>query len=186
VKSNRVGKLLIAHPNLPEDNWFRKTVIYIYADDEDKGTLGLALNVKTDLSVQTLCSQRGVDFPYRIPQVYKGGPVSETSIILLHTNEWRGTNTSTAGPTYNLTSDDYMFDRLALGDQPARWRMFLGLCGWRPGQLDMELAGQFPYGRENSWLTADANDYILFELDGDKMWEAAIELSSRQMFSTYF
>jgi putative transcriptional regulator len=105
---------------------------------------------------------------------------------MLHSDEWRSAHTTTAGPSYFLTSDDYMFERLALGDQPAYWKMFLGLCAWKPGQLDMELGGQFPFKSENSWLTADANDHIMFELDGDKMWEAAIELSSKQMFSTYF
>jgi len=183
---NRVGKLLIAHPNLPSDEWFYRTVVYIYADSQDKGTLGVCLNVPTNLSVEALCQQRHIAFPYSHPLVYKGGPVSDTSVIMLHTNEWRGMNTTPAGKSYSLTSDDMMFERLSLGDQPAYWKMFLGLCGWKPGQLDMEIAGQFPYGKERSWLTADANDHILFELDGDKMWEAAIELSSKQMFSIYF
>lgn len=183
---NKVGKLLIAHPNLPEDNWFRKTVIYIYSDDEQYGTLGLTLNVRTSMTVSQLANQRGIDFPYQSQSLFKGGPVAETSLIMLHTDEWRGVNTTDAGPRYKLSSDNYMFERLAQGDQPAYWKMFLGLCGWKPGQLDLELAGQFPYKQENSWLIADANDYILFELDGDDAWTAAVDLSSKQMISQFF
>jgi putative transcriptional regulator len=183
---NRVGKLLIAHPNLPEDNFFHKSVIYIYTESDELGTLGLVLNKSTGTTVRHVAQRRNVLFPYRKPEVYKGGPVSEHALILFHTAEWRGTNTTSAGPGYCLTSDNYMFERIAMGDQPAYWKMCLGLCGWKPGQLDMELAGQFPFDAANSWLTADANDHILFNLDGEKMWNEAVKLSSEQMFSTYF
>lgn len=183
---SRVGKLLIAHPNLPNDNWFHKTVIYVYGDDPSQGTLGLALNVKTNLQVRKLCYDRGILYPHSSHLCYRGGPVNQQSAIMLHTDEWVSQNTVTAGPRYNLSSDNQMFERIAVLDQPAYWRLFLGICGWAPGQLDAELNGQFPFSSANSWLTADANDNIMFELDGEKQWEAALELSSQQMVDRFF
>jgi putative AlgH/UPF0301 family transcriptional regulator len=184
--NNRIGKLLIAHPNLPKDNWFYKTVIYIYADDSEKGTLGLALNVKTNLEIKKICYDKGILFPDSTKSVFKGGPIAQSSLMLLHTDEWKNANTITAGPSYCLTSDNTMFDRLSIYDAPAYWRMFMGLCAWQPGQLDLELAGRFPYNSVNSWLTADSNDSIVFEYDGDEQWHKAVELSSQQMINHYF
>lgn len=183
---SKVGKLLIAHPNLPKDNWFHKTVVYIYLDNDSEGTFGVALNVKTTLQIKKLCYQRGVLYPDNVPSVYKGGPVADHTVMMLHTDEWICGNTVSAGNRYSITSDDRMFETLALGHTPAYWRMFLGMCGWRPGQLDMELSGTFPYKVENSWLTCDANDSIMFESDGEKQWELALKLSRKQMINSYF
>lgn len=184
--SNRVGKLLIAHPNLPKDNWFHKTVVYIYADDVEKGTLGIALNVKTSLSIKNLCSKKGIIYADADKSAYKGGPVAETSIMLFHSNEWSNANTITAGPNFSLTSDDTMFERISLGDCPACWKVIIGISGWAPGQLDLELSGNFPYTSANSWLTAEANDSIMFDYDGETQWKKALELSSNQMIDHYF
>jgi putative transcriptional regulator len=183
---SRVGKLLIAHPNLNEDDWFYRTVVYIYSDSPDQGTLGLTLNVPTTMTVKGLCKQKGVIFPSEYNQVHKAGPVNETSILLLHSADWHGKNTIKAGNGYKLTSDNTMFERLSLGDEPAYWRMMMGLAVWQPNQLDMELAGTFPYKSSNSWLVCDATDDILFNYTSETQWKAAVELCSQQMLETFF
>ena len=182
---SRVGKLLVAHPNLPENDWFRRTVIYIY-NDNDQNTLGVALNVETSTSVKKLCYDKGIIYPSEYPSVYKGGPVQQNTVLMLHTSEWISQNTISAGPGYHLSSDSVMFERLSLGDQPAYWKMCLGLCAWAPGQLDAELSGKYPYDSSNSWLICDANDDIIFNHDGEEQWKAAVELSSYQMINQFF
>lgn len=182
---NRVGKLLVAHPNLPKDNWFYRTVVYIYSEN-DQQTLGVTLNVPTTTTFKNICYNKGVIFPSDHPPVHKGGPVGEHSIVILHTDEWIGKNTIQAGTSYRLTSDDMMFERLSLGDTPIYWRAFLGLTAWQPGQLDAELSGTFPYNAANSWLICDANDDILFNCNGEQQWKAAVELCSHQMIQKYF
>ena len=182
---SRVGKLLIAHPNLPKGNPFKQSVIYVYEDNAN-GTVGVVLNFHSNSTVSELCNQKGIIFPDQSHNLHKGGPVNEQAILMLHTNEWQSHNTSAAGPGLNITSDNIMFNKIALGDQPAYYRIFAGMAAWQPGQLDMELKGQFPYKPENSWLLADANDSIIFEYDGDKQWQKAVELSSSQMIEQYF
>jgi putative transcriptional regulator len=184
--TNRVGKLLIAHPNLPKSDWFHKTVIYIYIDNDKDGTIGVVTNVPTTLSVKKLCYNKGILFPDNRQLVYKGGPVADNTVMVFHTDEWSNQNTMSAGSRYSLTSDNTMFERLSMGDEPAYWKAIMGICGWRPGQLDLELSGQFPYTAENSWLTCDANDSILFKYDGEDQWVKAVELSSQQMINSYF
>tara|TARA_B110000503_G_scaffold72110_1_gene111606 strand:+ start:1913 stop:2470 length:558 start_codon:yes stop_codon:yes gene_type:complete len=182
----RVGKLLVAHPNLPKDNWFYKTVIYIYSDNKEFGTLGIALNVKTNLSTKKLCYDRGILYPYGDHLVSKGGPINPKSCILLHTPEWQSQNTISVGPRYSLSSDDQMFERISIFDQPAYWRLFMGICGWGPGQLDMEIAGAFPYDKSNSWLLVNPSDDIVFNYDGDDQWVKAVDLCSQQTIDYFF
>ena len=183
---SKEGKLLVAHPNLPKDNWFHKTVIYIYLDNEKDGTIGVTLNVATSLTIQKLCYGRGILFPDSSKPVFKGGPVADKTVVMLHTAEWQSTSTAPAGPGYAITSSDRMFEDLAIGREPAYWRTFLGVSAWQPGQLDLEMEGQYPYRSENSWLTCDANDSIMFDYNGEKQWEKALDLCSQQMIDYYF
>lgn len=183
---SRVGKLLVAHPNLPKDNWFYRSVIYLYQDCPKQGSLGLALNIQTNLEIRKLCYDKGILYPHNSHYVYKGGPVNGSSVIMMHTNEWSSTNTIQSGSSYSLSSDNLMFEKLALLDTPAYWRMFMGVCAWAPKQLDLEFKGSFPYQTTNSWLICDANDHIMFETLGEEQWEAAVSLSASQMIDSFF
>lgn len=182
---SRVGKLLIAHPKIPVGNPFRKSVIYIYEDNAN-GTQGVVLNYHSSFTVKDLCNQKGIIYPDGTHNLHKGGPVNEQAILMLHTDEWQSSNTMEAGKGYRISSDNHMFQKVALGDAPVYYRIFAGMSSWAVGQLDMEMKGQFPYRPENSWLTATANDSIIFDYDGDAQWEKAVELSSRQMIEQYF
>lgn len=183
---SRVGQCLIAHPNLTSENWFHRTVIYIYEDSKNLGTLGLCLNVPTTATVKTVCHNKGILYPEGITQIHRGGPVNQHALFLLHTDEWGTGNTIDAGSTYSISSHENMLEKLAMGDQPAYWRLFAGLCAWQPGQLDAELQGQPPYTSENSWLTCQATDRLLFSVDSDEQWEMALENSSSELFDQYF
>lgn len=182
---SRVGKLLVAHPNIPANSPFYKSVIFLYAEN-GQGTMGLMINKPTRITVSNLASARGVEFPLTNDFIRAGGPVNDKALLMLHTDDWSSSNTVDISPGLRITSDDFMFEKLAQGHQPAYWRMMGGICAWAPGQLDMELSGREPYRPENSWLTCKANESILFTYDGERQWEKSVELSSRQMFNQYF
>lgn len=183
--TNKAGQLLIAHPTLPTANPFHKAVIYVYEHNKN-GVMGLVLNRSTEFSIQSLFRSKGHFYNNGTLTLHQGGPVNESALVLLHTNEWHSTNTATAGPTLRVSSDSLMFEKMAMGDEPVHWRLFNGMCAWTPGQLEMELKGQFPYRPENSWLTATANDSIVFEYNGEEQWEQAIDLSRTQMIKQFF
>ena len=182
---NRLGQLLIAHPNLSKSNPFYKTVIYIYEHNE-LAVMGTVLNRNTNCTIQSLFDAKGHCYSNSSPTLHAGGPVNQAALVMLHSDEWSSTNTAAAGPGIRITSDNLMFEKMAMGDEPVNWRMFNGLCSWTYGQLDMELSGKFPYRPENSWLTATANDDIMFECDGEELWEQALELSKTQMINEFF
>ena len=109
--------------------------------------------------------------------VYQGGPVNPQSLSFLHSNEWHSKNTLRINETFSLSSADDILPRLAMGDQPLRWRVFLGLCGWGPGQLAGELKGTPPWRKEHSWCTSSADLDLIFESDQKDQWCSALDRS---------
>jgi putative transcriptional regulator len=185
IDTSRVGNLLIAHPNLSPNDFFYKTVVYVYLDDAVEGTRAIVLNMPSVLTIREICEKRDIDYPDRDERIYQGGPVAGEAVVMLHTDEWQSRNTTTAGPGYLLSSDFDMFEKLAEHNRPAYYRVFAGIASWAPGQLDMELAGDFPYKSANSWLIARANDDIMFEYEGYYQWDKALELAGQQMFDSF-
>lgn len=180
----RVGKLLIAHPKLTASSPFYKSVILIYSDTA-QGISGLIINKPSRFTVSNLAEARGLEYPLTKDYIRSGGPVNDNALLMLHTDDWSSTNTVDICAGLRISSDDFMLEKLAQGYQPIYWRMMGGMCAWQPGQLEMELKGQQPYRPENSWLTCKSNEDIIFTYDGERQWEKAVELSSRQMFSQY-
>ena len=178
------GKVLIAHPNLPDKTPFARSVIYIYKDDSVKGTTGVITNKRSRFGVHDVASDKGFDFGDKAKFIYHGGPVNQQALVLLHTNDWSSSNTVPAGRKLCISSDDFMIQKLN-NDTPTYWRMFAGMSAWEPGQLQAELRGVYPFRPENSWLIADAPEGLLFTLDGDKQWQKAMTLSSNQLFEQY-
>lgn len=182
---NRVGQLLIAHPNLPSNTPFYRSVIYIF-NDGPEGTQGIILNKPTRFKVNDFMSQQGFELPLTKERMRFGGPVSSKMLFMLHTDDFESSSSMPAGRGLMLSCDDFMLEKMVMGYQPSLWRMMVGIAAWQPGQLDMELNGQPPYRAENSWLTARASESIIFEYDGENQWNRALELSSQQMINHYF
>jgi len=43
----------------------------------------------------------------------------------------------------------------------------LGYAGWGPGQLESEIA-------MNGWLTAEADEHLVYDLEDEQKWGAAL------------
>jgi len=183
---NLEGKLLVSHPNMAKDSIFYKSVIYLYQDRVQQGSIGVITNKPSKFTLGDLCNEKAILGNTVQEMVYHGGPVNTNALVLLHTAGWSSQNTAGAGNNLFITSDNLMLEKLVHGDVPRYWRLFGGLCGWAPGQLIAELEGRYPFRAENSWLIAEPNTELLFEETGDKQWKTAVELSSQQMFDQYF
>jgi putative transcriptional regulator len=171
---NIVGNLLIAPPAVKGSFWY-KTVIMV-TEDHIHGSVGLVLNKRSTLTIEDFGRQIGI--PLNIGgYVYQGGPVNPQSLSFLHSNDWRSKNTLRLNNHFSLSSADDILPRLSMGDKPERWRMFLGLCGWGPGQLLGELKGTPPWKKETSWCTATGNADLVFESDQKDQWCKALDQS---------
>jgi len=181
--SSRVGKLLIANPNFPEDSPFHKNVIYLH-DDQPGGTFGVRLNQPYG-TVSRFCDHSGIMFPDMNPMMHAGGPVNPSAVIILHTNEWQSSNTTQTNQGLAISSDAHMFHKMSTGNEPVYWRAFQGMCAWRPGQLDKELNGDHPYNK-SMWLLAEPNDDVIFNYDNSDQWVMAVDLCSQQTIANFF
>lgn len=182
---HRTGQLLIAHPKLPPQTPFHKSVVYIFNDD-DQGTQGFIINKPTRFPVGEFFKQHGFDLGVTKERMRYGGPVNTKSIFMLHTEDFESASSMPAGKGLMASCDDFMIEKMAMGHQPSLWRIMIGMAAWQPGQLGLELGGEPPYLPEHSWLTAEANESIIFEHDGEKQWKKALDLSSYQMINSYF
>ncbi|CAB4125380.1 COG1678 Putative transcriptional regulator [uncultured Caudovirales phage] len=175
--NNIIGNLLIAPPSVKGNFWY-KTVIMLTEHHQD-GSVGLVLNKRSQMSVPEFGEQLGIDID--LPGfIYLGGPLNVKSLSFLHTNEWRSTNTMRINSEFSLSSAEDIIPRLALGDTPKQWRIFLGMCGWSPGQLESEIKGTPPYDHSVSWCTANSDLDLVFGSDNKDQWCNALDRSGQE------
>lgn len=171
---NPVGKLLIAPPAV-KGNFWHKTVILVH-EHHSQGSVGLVLNKRSQMSVVEFGEQLG--FKIDVPGfVYLGGPVNVKSLSFLHTNDWTSKNTMRCNNLFSISSADDILPRMAMGDMPSRWRLFLGMCGWSPNQLVGEINGTSPWSKETSWCLANFDEELVFGNDNNDQWCAALDRS---------
>ncbi|MBT5122828.1 MAG: YqgE/AlgH family protein [Euryarchaeota archaeon] len=174
---NFQGKLLVAHPNLT--GFFSRTIILIYQDDLKNGISGLVLNKPTQVTVKQIVEDRGFGYD-GTEHMYKGGPLNDQAILMIHEDQWYSGNTMQIGNGLSITSDNLMIEKMSMNNTPRQWRMSLGMAGWHPGQLQKELASK------NGWLTCDASCAIVFDKDGERQWNKAVQECANQKIDSYF
>ena len=174
---NYVGNLLIAPPSM-KGNFWDKAVIMI-TEHHDQGSVGLVLNKRSNMSVKEFGDQLG--FHINIPGfVYVGGPVNNKSLSFLHSNEWVSKNTLRINDTFSLSSADDILPRMADGDLPIYWRLFMGMCGWGPQQLDGEVKGIHPWNHNTSWCYTKSSINLVFGSDNKDQWASALDNSAQE------
>lgn len=168
------GNILIAPPTVKGSFWY-KTVVMVTEDHSD-GTIGLVLNKRSQMSVKEFGIQLGYDLD--LPGfVYMGGPLNVKSLSFLHTSEWTSKNTMRINRNFSLSSAADILPRLSMGDTPEYWRIFLGVCGWSPGQLQGEINGDPPWNLNTSWCTASSDLELVFDSDNKDQWCNALDRS---------
>lgn len=174
---NLKGQLLIAPPAVKGNFWY-KTVVMVTECHTD-GTVGLVLNKRHNLTIKDFGEQLGFDLDYP-GYIYQGGPVNVKSLSFLHTNEWVCKNTMKVNQHFSVSSADDILPRLAMGDQPKQWRIFLGMAGWGQDQLLNEIKGNPPWNHINSWCLASSDLDLVFDSDNKDQWCAALEKSGQE------
>lgn len=162
------GKCLIAMPALRDPN-FARTVVYVCAHTPE-GAMGLVVNRPiTQLTFPDILDQLGIESGPDCEdiRVHFGGPVEAARGFVLHTAEYHQSATLIVDESVALTATTDVLQAIAAGHGPRASLMALGYSGWSPGQLDEEL-------KENSWLTVDADEDLLFGLNTEKKWDQAL------------
>jgi len=163
------GQILIAMPAM-EDPRFQKSVIYLCAHSE-KGAMGIVINKRLPtLTFAELLEQLDIETSgqTRSLPIHFGGPVDTGRGFVLHSLDYgvQESTLSVAG-SVGLTATVDILKALARGQGPNKALLALGYAGWEAGQLEDEI-------RANGWLTAEADENLIFGGDIEVKWQRAI------------
>lgn len=187
---NLTNHFLIAMPGL-EDDLFAKSVVYV-CEHSSKGALGLVINKPADMDLKALFDK--IDLPMEradllAGRVFQGGPVqTERGFVLHEGTELPGAedgnsslyaSTMTIPGGLEMTTSKDVLEAIASGSGPRKVLVSLGYSAWAGGQLETELG-------ENSWITVDADQAIIFDTPVDQRYDKALALLGLQawMIST--
>lgn len=171
------GQLLIAMPGMG-DTRFGHSVIYMCAHSE-QGAMGIIINKTAPMMrFGDLISQldlapedQAMEPPPELMEmpVLFGGPVEQGRGFVLHTTDYFTADSSLpVAENIALTATIDILRAMAKGEGPLRAVLALGYAGWAPGQLENEI-------QHNGWLTCAADEELLFGLDYDARYAAALK-----------
>ena len=186
---NLTNHFLIAMPGL-EDAMFSKSVVYV-CEHTPRGALGLVINKPAELKMAALFNKIALPLQRHDltdKPVFQGGPVQTERGFVLHESIFSEDNkpeqslyasTMSIPGGLEMTTSKDVLEALASGSGPRRVLVSLGYSAWGEGQLETELG-------ENSWLTVDADQAVIFDTPVEERYDKALALLGLQawMIST--
>jgi putative transcriptional regulator len=157
--------LLLSMPQLVDPN-FARTVVLL-CEHAPEGAFGLVLNRPTDVTAASVVRLDPPIVEGGGLTLWMGGPVEPQRGWILLGDPPQASDARRIADGVYLSASPVLLRRV-LEERPApRARVLAGYAGWGPGQLDNELA-------ESSWLIADVQPDLIFDIDPEVMWETAI------------
>ena len=161
MSASFTGKLLVAHPEMRDPNFYR-TVVLLFEHSED-GAFGAVLNRPTD-EVVTDHVPAWEHLLAEPPVVFIGGPVRNE--IAVGVAEWPDAPEEWTSLFAEIGFVD-LTDPPDADDPPLRVRVYSGYSGWDAGQLEVELA-------IDSWFIVDpVVDDVLG--DPEDLWRRVLQ-----------
>lgn len=176
---NLTNHFLIAMPGL-DDAMFGKSVVYV-CEHSERGALGLVINKPADMPLTALFDK--IDLPLHREDlvgqsVFQGGPVQTERGFVLHesvvaegqdSEDSLYASTMTIPGGLEMTTSKDVLEALSMGSGPKRVLVSLGYSAWGQGQLETELG-------ENSWLTVEADQALIFDTPVNQRYDRALGL----------
>lgn len=162
------GSLLVATESM-RDPRFHRAVIYMVRHDAS-GALGLIVNRPViGVPAANLLKDLGRESPGATGtiRVHYGGPVEPLKGFVLHTSEWKASQSHAITDDISVTTATSILAAIADGTGPRRSLFALGYSGWAPGQLEGELAA-------GAWIVVPADEALVFDDDAPSKWDRAI------------
>lgn len=152
------GHFLIASPSILDPN-FHRTVVFVTAHS-DEGAVGVILNRRSEATV-------GEAVPQLEPisdlqeAIYVGGPVNPEGVAVLAEFE----DPDEAGIVVLEDVGFVALEDALEGPHPEllRTRVFAGVAGWGPSQLEGEL-------ERDDWIIEAADPEDIFTEDPESLW----------------
>ena len=167
------GSLLLAMPSMTDPR-FDRGVIFLCSHDKN-GAMGIVINTPHEnLRFGELVEQLDIDpldenTDLDETLVHCGGPVEPGRGFVLHSADYVQDSTLIISETHALSATVDILRAIAEGHGPLKHLVALGYAGWGPGQLEQEI-------QQNAWMTADADDEIIFNTDFEQKWPRAMAM----------
>ena len=157
------------------DPRFKNTVIIMLKNDE-KGAWGIVINKPlTSIPLGSLIyksrdatNKQKELYNVKIP-VYWGGPVNESKILILHSQEYKN-ETTINFQNISISSDYNILFEIANNKGPKKNLVIVGISSWGEGQLEGEM-------EKEGWNLSEINLNLIFEMDNAEKWLNAIKNS---------
>lgn len=135
------GCLLIAHPTAfgSRQTYFNQAVIFLFEHDVD-GSAGFILNRPTSYALGQVPGFEKFKPEFTESPLYMGGDVGTNLIQVIHGVPGLQESKEVISGVYLGGPDAVNKSVKDGGTVPNDYRWFLGYCGWRPGQLEQEVA----------------------------------------------
>lgn len=170
---NLVGKLLIAIPELPDENFFRSVVLMLQHNDD--GATGVILNRPSNITVSKVWDEISDDQLCNCDLVVNvGGPV-QGPLIALHSSLVLGEVEVLPGLFMSLNREN--LNELVMQDVHS-FRIYSGYAGWGKAQLDSEI-------EMGGWLVLQG-DYNHVFASPDRLWKTACEHVGHDIMLPHF
>jgi putative transcriptional regulator len=155
------GVLLVASPSLDDPN-FQQTVVLI-VEHGAEGTLGIVLNRSTDVllseALPDLAVLKGTTY-----RLFAGGPVAPARMLMLFRIKTPPAEARLVFDEVYVGGTPAILERIITQAKPAEaFRVFAGVAGWAPGQLQYEL-------RQRAWAILPPDATGIFDKDPDTLW----------------
>jgi putative transcriptional regulator len=158
------GSVLISEPFL-EDNFFKRSVIYLCEHNED-GSYGFVLNNLLTVHLgDVLDGLTDSDF-----QIAFGGPVNSSSLFFLHKLGDKIDNSQEVENGLFTGGDFESIKSLIQANviEDSEIRFFLGYSGWTAGQLDEEI-------KNNAWIVCEDFAFDVLTSSDKSMWKDTLK-----------
>ncbi|HET8941474.1 MAG TPA: YqgE/AlgH family protein [Rudaea sp.] len=168
--SNLANHFLIAMPSM-RDPGFRRGVTFMCQYGED-GAMGLLINRLSEYRLGDVLAQINLkcdSSQISNAPVLIGGPVQPERGFVLHAPHGTWESSYKISERLCVTTSRDVLAAIAAGEGPSQALIALGYSGWTAGQIDSEL-------KENAWLTASADENILFHTPLERRWEESAAL----------
>ena len=168
-----VGQALIAMPNMGDPR-FERSVVLICSHEDDHA-MGVVINKQIkDVTVGDLLKQLEIKAEGVVSEnpVHYGGPVQQDRGLVIHTLDYRSSQTLVVGDNIGVTGTRDILADVA-GDDPSspppeKYFLALGHAGWDGGQLEEEIA-------MNAWANCEAEEALVFTNGNIDIWKSALE-----------
>lgn len=159
--------LLLSMPQMADPN-FARTVVLLCDYTAEKGAFGLVVNRRMD---EPACEVVRTEPPVVLDRdlhLWIGGPVDPQSTwVLMAEPQGPDDEQREICPGLLLSVSQSLALQLLQEPPSSRTKVVVGYAGWRPGQLEHEIAA-------SSWLTTEVDPELIFGVAPDLMWEEAI------------